>query len=142
MAYLWLKALHVAAAETWIGGLLIAALAVAAVSTSVAPRSASERRWLDVVRRWDRRVTSSAMLVVWGLGITMAIQGGWFASPWLIAKLVVVVALSALHGMLSGTLRRATSEAGRTSPATQFHAGPSVVAAVIVIAVLAVTKPF
>jgi uncharacterized membrane protein len=142
MLYLWLKAFHIAAAATWIGGLIIAALAVTAAFRPTEASSEGDRRWLNTVRGWDRRVTSPAMMIVWGLGLTLGLQGGWFASSWLWAKLVVVVGLSALHGQLSGTLRRAAREAGQPSVAARANAAPAVVAAVAVIAVLAVTKPF
>lgn len=138
MPYLWLKALHVAAAATWIGGLLVAALAVRALGAS----PGDGRNWLDAVRRWDRRVTSPAMLLVWALGIAMAVQGGWFASRWLMAKLAVVLALSALHGVLSGTLRRAARDDGSATTIAGLPAGHLIVAAVGAVAVLAVTKPF
>lgn len=142
MLYLWLKALHVAAAAIWIGGLLIAALAVGAASSMEARPDGERRGWLDRVRRWDRRVTSPAMLAVWGLGLAMAIQGGWFASRWLMAKLAVVLALSALHGLLSGSLRRAAKEGGLTPHAATRNAGSATIVAVLTIAILAVTKPF
>ncbi len=40
MDYLWLKALHVAAVLVWIGGLLVVAVAIAALSLS---KEAAER---------------------------------------------------------------------------------------------------
>jgi len=142
MGYLWLKAIHVAAAVTWIGGMLAMELVVMMVPAGPHRRAVGELPMLDVVRRWDRWVTSPAMLVVWGLGITMAVEAGWLSSPWLRIKLTIVVLLSVLHGMLSGTLRRMAGDPGRASPALLRHAAPLTVAAVVLIAVLAVAKPF
>src|SRR5215831_869306 len=109
MVYLWLKALHIAAVLIWIGGLLIAAITIGALSLSKGAAEALGRTAVldmmvrDIVR-WDQRVTAPAMVFVWGVGLTLAMQGAWFPSLWLIIKLVLVVVLSALHGILSGTL--------------------------------------
>jgi uncharacterized membrane protein len=40
------------------------------------------------------------------LGIANAVQGGWFDDGWLHVKLVFVLALSALHGVAMGQMRR------------------------------------
>ncbi len=81
------------------------------------------------------------MLVVWALGLTLALRGGWFASVWLPVKLVFVVALSGVHGVQSGTLRRLAG--GSIAPFQPLRfAGPLVIAFTVAIAVLAVVKPF
>jgi uncharacterized integral membrane protein (TIGR00701 family) len=143
MDYLWLKALHIAAVVTWIGGMLVAAVSIAAVTEArgqqeIAIRSAL----LERVRRWDRRVTSPAMLLVWILGLTLALTGGWFPQVWLLAKLTLVLLLSALHGVLSGRLRRLAHSQEPAPPALLRHAGAAVVIATFVIVAIAVTKPF
>ena len=58
------------------------------------------------------------------------------------AKLTLVVLLSALHGMLSGTLRRLARADGSSPPALLRHAPAGVVAAVLAVVGLAVVKPF
>jgi len=64
---------------------------------------------------------NAAILLVWALGLTLALQGHWFRSVWLPAKLVIVLALSAWHGVQSGVLRRlaggASTRGGRGSGA-------------------------
>ncbi|CCE08821.1 conserved membrane hypothetical protein [Bradyrhizobium sp. STM 3843] len=142
MIYLWLKALHVAAVLCWTGGLLAAAVAIAArraLPEAVAP---SHRAALAVISRWDRRVTSPAMLVVWGAGLALAMQGQWFGSLWLTLKLGIVLALSALHGVLSGTLRRLAWSEAPMVPSWLKHVPLLVVGSVTAIAVLVVVKPF
>lgn len=131
--YVWLKALHIAAAATWIGGLLACGLAIRGATAG--------RSFVPAVRRWDRAVTAPAMLLAWTLGIVMAVKAGWFVAPWLMVKLVVVVALSALHGLLSGTLRRLENDPGRPVPAALGHAAPVAILCLLVVVVLAVTKP-
>jgi putative membrane protein len=140
--YLWLKALHIAAAVTWISGMLATGLAVASIAARTEIQTAHDPRFLDATRRWDRHVTLPAMLLVWGLGITMAMRAGWFSSTWLMIKLAIVVALSALHGLLSGTLRRFGHGADRRLPAVLRYAAPATIIGVVLIALLAVTKPY
>lgn len=108
--YLLLKALHVAAAITFVGGVLAAAMLLGAIR-GLDVSSRDGRRVVQRLHRWQRSVTTPAMLVVWGLGMILAIEGGWFAYPWLQLKLVLVVLLSALHGVQSGMLRRSASGA-------------------------------
>ncbi len=135
-AYLWLKALHIAAVITWIGGTLTSALMV---SFFLEPGGPNPR--IAAMIRWDRVVTSPAMGVAWALGLTVAAWGGWFSSPWLHLKLVLAVILSGLHGVLSGTLRRNGQAA---TPASAIHrlAAPTVLITASVIAILVVVKPF
>ena len=127
----WLLAVHIAAAVTWIGGVIVLGV------VGVAPGEAVRRR----LATWNRRVTTPAMLATWGLGITLAMRGGWFAAPWLAAKITIVVALSGLHGVLSGRLRRASAWPVDGEGAT-LALPSATVAAVAAIAVLVVVKPF
>ncbi|MFM9270462.1 CopD family protein [Halomonas elongata] len=142
MDYLWLKAFHIAAVAIWTGGMLLAALTTSAAGSAAAGAVAGRSTVLNAVRHWDRRVTSPAMLLAWALGLALALQGGWFPAPWLIVKLALVLALSALHGILSGTLRR-LARADESSPTVMLRYGPIVtVATVFAIVVLVVIKPF
>ncbi len=141
MTYLWLKAFHIAAVTAWIGGMLVSAVTVAVFIGG--PATSNDRAdWLRSIRRWDRTFTSPAMLLVWGLGLTLAYQGTWFREPWLTLKLALVLGLSALHGVLSGTLRR-LSRARPDAPSRLLGFTPTaIVATVLLIAVLVVVKPF
>jgi len=137
--YPWLKALHVAAAIAFVGGVLGGSLHLTTPSASeeAFPTALQAHR---IVRAWDRAVTTPATLIVWALGLTLALRGGWLASGWLPAKLVLVVALSGLHGVQSGRLRRLAG-------GQQIKPGPRAVAPVVLclliaIAVLVVVKPF
>jgi putative membrane protein len=138
--YPWLKAAHVAAAVAFVGGLLAGAMALAAVQGERFPPSASAA-FMRVARAWDRRVTTPAILLVWALGLTLALQGHWFRSVWLPAKLVVVLAISAWHGVQSATLRRLAGGAP-THPKGRHGLVPlAILAAVLAIVLLAVLKP-
>lgn len=144
MDYLWLKAFHIAVVVAWIGGMLINSLVIGFVSPNSAqtPRTDTEQRLIATVRNWDRRVTTPAMFLVWILGATLAVMGGWFWSPWLLIKLFIVFALSGLHGVQLGTLRWLASEADRRLPSILRFSAPIVLAAVVIIAILVETQPF
>ncbi|WP_043361439.1 CopD family protein [Belnapia sp. F-4-1] len=132
----WLKALHVAAVLLFAGGLLAQSLAVAA-----ALRNDISPGVLARLRQWDQRVTVPALLTAWAFGIATALDNGWFGAGWLSAKLLLVVALTGLHGLQAGALRRLAFQAGR--PPRGLGRAPAAVAlALAAIAVLAVAKPF
>lgn len=134
-AYLLLKAAHIAAAMTFFAGVLLASITLHAAERdkTVPPML------LAAVRRWDVRVTTPAMLLVWALGLTLTLLGHWLPSGWLIAKLILVALLSGLHGTASGRLRRLA--AGLQVPSRGIP--PSlVVGAATIIAFLVVVKPF
>lgn len=132
-AYPWLKAAHVACALLFVGGIVAGGLLLAA-GRAMANQGAP---FATVLRRWDRVVTTPAMLGVWAFGIGLASTGGWFTFGWLQAKLVLVVLLSAIHGLQSGQIRMLA--AGMV--VRPLRAAALVVPSVIAIAVLAVIKP-
>ena len=136
MTQLWLKALHVAAALLFASGLLVQSLTLAA-----ALQGTMSPGLLARLRRWDQRVTVPALLAVWALGIAVALGGGWFGAGWLSAKLLLVVALTGLHGIQAGALRRLALGAGEP-PRSLGWAPVAVVLSFVAIALLAVAKPF
>ncbi|AKZ63197.1 hypothetical protein F506_11420 [Herbaspirillum hiltneri N3] len=142
MMYLWIKAFHVASVVTWIGGMLIMALALQTLQKATLERSAAELRLLKAVRRWDQRVTSPAMGLAWVLGVALVYFGGWHAAGWLVVKLVFVLLLSALHGIQSGYVRRLADAPEQEASALLKNSGALTIAAVVIIALMVVAKPF
>ena len=139
MPYLVLKALHIAAAITFVGGVLADAALLPLLAGSE-PASRDGQRLARGLRDWHRLVTTPAMLVVWALGLALALRGGWFPFWWLQAKLVLVLALSALHGVQSGALRRLAGGSAPRIDRMRFG-GAVVVGVVTAIAILVVVKP-
>jgi putative membrane protein len=137
--YLWVKGLHVAAAMTFVGGLLAETLFLATLRHGA---QAGATPSLLACYRWSRSLTTPAMLLAWGLGVTLAAWAGWFRSGWLMLKLVFVLALSALHGIQSGALRRLAGGAEFRRDFWMPGTIIAVVVSVVCIALLAVTKPF
>lgn len=142
MLYDLIKAGHIVAVVTWFGGMLAAALLLRHGGKGMSGKDVDGQTMAMSLRAWDRKVTTPAMIATWALGLTMAMSANWFASRWMIAKLVLVVALSALHGVLSGQLRRAT--AGQTISSGPLTGGAPAIMLVILcgIVALVVTKAF
>jgi uncharacterized membrane protein len=133
MDYVWIKALHVAAAMVFFGGTL--ALCVLRRTLNGPADAAAIQR----VLQWNRNIVTPAMLAVWALGLTLAGQGGWFTSTWLQAKLALVLAVTAIHGIESGRMRRMSDPEWGPGPTRWVPAG--VLLSGIVIALLATAKP-
>jgi len=140
--YLWIKAFHVASIVTWIGGMLIMALALQILQKTSPEHSAAELHMLKAVRLWDQRVTSPAMGLAWMLGVALVYFGGWHTAGWLVVKLVFVLLLSALHGMQSGYLRRLANAQEKEASTLLKNSGVLTIAAVVIIALMVVAKPF
>lgn len=141
MLHEWLNALHIIAGVLWIGGMMGMAM-VFAVSGNAPVNDASRSALLLYVRKWNRCVTSPAMLLLWAAGIWMMVSYGKFPHAWLLIKMGVVVLLSAIHGMLSGELRRRATGQPTKDFAILRNACGIIVAAVVAIVVLAVIRPF
>ena len=133
---------HLSADIVFVLGLLAAALVLAALSFQPQATLAKERGLVAAVRRWHRVVTTPAMLVAWACGLWLALQAGWFHSGWLHAKLVLVLALSGLHGGLSAALRRVGGDHAAV-PSRVWSAVPLLaLVAVVAVVWLALVKPF
>ncbi|AJP59047.1 hypothetical protein UC34_23025 [Pandoraea vervacti] len=135
MLYLWIKALHLIAVIVFIAGLVTMAFGARLAQTE----------WRRVARRADYAMASPALGVVWITGPVLAIMGNWWHAPWFMAKLVLVIVVSALHGRLSATLRRMDRQGLNTdsAPSNVFaRALPVGLAAMAGIVALVVVKPF
>ena len=141
MDYFWIKALHIISVVTWIGGMLVVAITLAAFSKSSSPHDGAGSALLSSVRQWDRRITTPAMIFVWCLGLALATTGGWFSDIWMMIKLGIVGLLSALHGALSGRLRRLSTTHGTSSAMRPFPFAPVILVATATIILLVVLKP-
>jgi protoporphyrinogen IX oxidase len=139
--YLWFKAVHVMAVISWMAGMLyLPRLFV--YHCGAEPGSRQSETFKVMERRLLRGIINPAMVVSWALGLWMVYDGGWIAAHWLHVKLLLVVALSALHGMLA----RWTADfaADRNRHSERFYRIANEVPAVLMIGivVMVVIKPF
>jgi uncharacterized membrane protein len=101
MTYVLTVTLHLVAMILWLGPMV----AIPAVLARYAPH-APKAEVADRLRATFRGLATPGLVLTWVLGIANAVQGGWFDDGWLHVKLVFVLALSALHGVALGQMRR------------------------------------
>lgn len=139
--YEWIKALHVVAVIAWMAGLLyLPRLFV--YHTQAAAGSNTSETFKVMERRLLKAIMNPAMIVTWLAGLWIVWQGGWFMAGWFHAKLLLVIVMSAVHGMLAGHVR-AFADDRNTKPQRYFrilNEVPTVL--MIAIVILVIVKPF
>jgi len=144
--YAWLKALHIVAVIAWMAGMLY--LPRLFVYHCVAERGSVQSETFKVMeRRLLRAIINPAMIATWVLGLWLAWLGpdsryGWFASGWLQAKFVLVLLLSALHGLFARWRQDFAADRNRHSQRFYRIANEIPTLLLIGIVILAVVKPF
>ncbi len=142
MAYLLIKSLHLALVLFWVAGMVVQAFVLAAADKLPGPALPQELARLRLQRKWDRLLTTPAMVGALASGVYLATSAGWFGSGWLSVKLALVLLLAAVHGMQAGRLRRLAEAAGDVAEAGRARLMPVVLAAPVLIILLVVMKPF
>jgi protoporphyrinogen IX oxidase len=139
--YVWLKAFHVIAIIAWMAGMLyLPRLFV--YHCEAEPRSRQSETFKVMERRLLHVIITPAMVVSWALGLWLAWASGSYADGWLQAKVILVLALSALHGFFVRCVREFALDQNRFSQ--KFYRIINEVPAVLMIGIviLAVVKPF
>ena len=139
--YLWLKSLHIFMVIAWMAGMLyLPRLFVYHADAAVGSKESETFKVME--RRLLRGIMNPAMIVVWIVGLWMAVSGGWMVAGWMHAKLALVLVMSAVHGLYSKW--RKDFEADRNTRSASYYRIWNEVPAVILIAiiVLVVIKPF
>lgn len=142
MAYLLIKSLHLALVLFWVAGMVVQAFMLAAADKLPGPALPQELARLRLLRKWERLLTTPAMVGALASGVYLATSAGWFGSGWLSVKLALVLLLAAVHGMLAGRLRRLAEAAGDVTEAGRARLMLVVLAAPVLIILLVVMKPF
>jgi putative membrane protein len=141
MLYLWIKALHVIAVIAWMAALLY--LPRLFVYHCEAERGSKQSETFKVMeRRLLRFIATPAMLVTWLSGLWLAYDASLFAAGWLHAKLLAVVALSAVHGINAKWLKDFALDRNRRSGRFYRIANEVPTILMIAIVVLVIVKPF
>ena len=99
-AYLWVKAAHVTFVIFWIAGLFIVPRYYIHHQATT-PGSAEDRAWIEREDRARTIILTPAMLIVWVLGLMLAIHLGIFGQMWFSAKLALVVLLTGYQGWIT-----------------------------------------
>ena len=143
---LWVKALHVIAVIAWMAGMLY--LPRLFVYHCAAETGSVQSETFKVMeQRLLRGIINPAMIATWVLGLWLAWLGpdsryGWFASGWLWAKIILVLALSAVHGLLARWRKDFAQDRNRHSHKFYRIINEVPTVLMILIVLLVVLKPF
>jgi putative membrane protein len=140
-AYLWVKAAHITFVIFWMAGLfLLPRFYVYHHATS--PGSAEDRQWIEREDRTRTIILTPAMLIVWVLGLMLAVHLGAFHEGWFIAKFAVVVLLTGYQGWIAAYGKKLAKGMRPLENRTLriMNEIPGIAAAIIV--VLVIVRPF
>ncbi len=141
MIYLWLKAGHIIFVIFWMAGLFM--LPRLFVYHQEAPEGSEEAaRYTEREQRLLKIILLPSIIVVWVLGLALAMTTGAFSQGWFHAKLLLVLLLSGYHGWLASYAKKlARGERSLDGKTLRLlNEVPGLAAALIV--VLVVVKPF
>lgn len=139
--YLWAKAVHVIAVVAWMAGMLyLPRLFV--YHSEVAVGSAQSETFKVMERRLLRAIINPAMIVTWVFGLWLAWDGFGFHGGWLHAKIALVLAMSGMHGYLSGAARRFAEDRNEKSARHWRIMNEVPTVLMIAIVILVIVKPF
>ena len=120
---LTLRILHVLGIIAWTGGGAVAAFSMALLATEANETRLAAARAL---RKAVLYVVTPGMLVGLGAGLAMLINDWavlYAKAPWMHAKLTVGLIATGFSGVLSGRLRRGSSDAAALTPGAFRTAG-------------------
>ena len=138
---LWFKALHIIAIISWMAGMLyLPRLFI--YHCAAKPGSEQSETFKVMERRLLRIIINPAMVASWIFGLWLAWDGQLYASEWFHAKLVLVLAMSAMHGFFVRWVREFDLDQNQHDQ--KFYRIINEVPTVLMIGivVLVVVKPF
>ena len=141
MTYLWLKAGHIVFVIFWMAGLFMLPRFFV-YHQEAAPDAPENAQWIEREAKLLKIILWPSLVVVWVLGLALAVSIGAFGQGWFHAKLALVLVLSGYHVWLAG-YAKALARGTRKLTGKQLrmiNEVPGIAAAVIV--VLVVVKPF
>src|SRR5690606_27310791 len=135
------NALHVIAIISWMAGMLdvprLFVYHADAEKGSVQPEASKL-----MGQRLLRGSINPALTLSLVFGLWLAWKGGWFSAGWLHAKLAAVILMSAVHGYLSGAVRK-FAEDRNEKPARHWRIVNEIpTLLMIAIVILVIVKPF
>jgi putative membrane protein len=139
--YEWIKALHVIAVIAWMAGMLyLPRLFVYHCEAQIGSKQSETFKVME--RRLLKAIINPAMAVTWLAGLYLAWAGHWFLAGWLHGKLLLVIAMSGLHGFLARCGKDFAAD--RNLRSQKFYRVINEVPTVLMvgIVILVVVKPF
>lgn len=139
--YLWVKAVHVIAVVFWMAGLfMLPRFLIYHMEVEIG--SVEDVKWVDRENRLRRIILTPGLVVVWILGVTLAVSYGLAGQGWLQLKILLVVLLSAYHGWAVATARKFAQGIRPYANKTLRLLNEVPAVATIAIVALVVVKPF
>ena len=139
--YPWLKAGHIIFVIFWMAGLFMLPRFFV-YHQEAAPESPEDAAWIDREAKLRKIILTPSLIIVWVLGLLLAVSTGAFSQGWFHAKFLLVVLLSGYHGYLAAYAKKlARGERKLTGRNLRLlNEVPGLAVALIV--VLVVVKPF
>ena len=142
-AYLWVKSGHVVAVIAWMAAMLyLPRLFVYHASLPAGPASRAQSETFKIMeRRLLKAIMTPAMIATWVFGLVLVWQSGFYAAGWMQLKLVLVVAMSGIHGWLAGMVKDFAADRNRRGHKFYRILNEAPTLLMIAIVVLVVVKP-
>src|SRR3954451_9978386 len=113
--YDWIKALHGIAVIAWIAGMLyLPRLFVYHCDAEVGSKQSETFKVME--RRLLKAIINPAMAVTWLAGLYLAWAVHWFSAHWLHGKLLLVIAMWAVHGFLARCVKDFAADRNQRTP--------------------------
>ena len=140
MLYLWTLVFHIIAFVSWMAAILyLPRLFINHVHAVPGGELSEQLKGME--RRLVKAIMTPAMLVTWVAGIWLAFEIGAWGEAWFHVKLAAVVALTVMHFLFAGDLRRFANDTNTRSTRTFRILNEVPTALMIVIVVMVVVKP-
>lgn len=138
---LWVKAGHIIFAIFLMAGLFMMPRFFV-YHHQCAVGSEEDRKWIEREDRLRRIILNPALIILWVLGLMLAIDGGYFKEGWFHAKFLLLLLLSGYHGWTISYCKKLRQGLRPMSEKKlrMVNELPGILAAIIV--VLAIVRPF
>ena len=140
-AYDWVKAFHIVAVIAWMAGIFyLPRLFVYHADAAVGSDKSETFKVME--RRLYTAIMTPAMIATWLAGVALATSGHLWTTPWFLAKVALVIAMTAFHVWLGRRLRDFAADKNARSARVYRMVNELPTLLVIAIVVLVVVRPF
>ena len=143
MLLAYIKAFHVIAVIAWMAGMLyLPRLFVYHAQSKIGSEQSETFKVME--RRLLRVITNPAMVASWVLGLILAFSGliDWSTDGWFHWKLVLVLLLSAYHGLLARWMKAFAQDRNHHSARFYRIANEVPTLLMVGIVILVIVRPF
>ncbi|MEN8861110.1 CopD family protein [Qipengyuania flava] len=141
MTYLWLKAGHIIFMVFWMAGLFMLPRQMIYLHPAAAGSPESDL-WAKRIGLLRKVILTPSLLVVWVLGLALAMTIGAWDQGWFHAKLLFVILLTGFHGIMVARSKKMIAGERPMSEKQLRIWGEFPGIALAIIVVLVIVKPF